>query len=431
MNTTQTTPIAFPRIARHRRLASGVALCLASAVGFSAPSDEPPVAEPAAPAIIQPSLTITGEYWRNLDGGQRTGALWNVLADLTLEVDLARLGGPADSALVAQILGNKNQHDDRSFADYTGATNPVSGIHAGDAWRVFNLHYRQSWADGAYTLKLGQLAIDDDFMGSEYSGFFANSSFGAMPSQVATPLAARHEDSGAYPIYAVAAPGLLVQSRLSDAWSWQTGLYYGGPGIDEKDNHGFDWADGAGLVAFTEASWSGKLAGKPTTVRLGGAYHSGHFDDLESLADGDDEATARGSYSFYVVHDLTLASRAEDKPLLGAFWRAGLSPQSDRAVVSSYADAGLNWFGPIPGREADVAGVAVACTHFGRDFRRASGGEAPAGTETTLELTYRAQLTSWWAVQADAQWLFDPARNTDSSARETATVVGLRTELAF
>jgi porin len=185
------------------------------------------------------------------------------------------------------------------------------------------------------------------------------------------------------------------------------------------------------LVVFTEAAWTGQLASLPNTVRLGGAYHSARFDDFESLADGRDDATTRGLYSFYVVHDITLASRAEDKPLLGAFWRAGVSPQSDRAVVSTYADAGLNWFGPIPGRDDDIAGLAVACTHFGREFRRASGDEAPAGTETALELTYRAQLTPWWALQADAQWLFEPARDADSGRRETATVVGLRTEFAF
>ena len=35
------------------------------------------------------------------------------------------------------------------------------------------------------------------------------------------------------------------------------------------------------------------------------------------------------------------------------------------------------------------------------------------------------------ALQADAQWLFEPARDADSGRRETATVVGLRTEFAF
>ena len=35
------------------------------------------------------------------------------------------------------------------------------------------------------------------------------------------------------------------------------------------------------------------------------------------------------------------------------------------------------------------------------------------------------------ALQADAQWLFEPARDAGSGRRETATVVGLRTEFAF
>lgn len=380
------------------------------------------VAETATP-IVQPSLTVTGEYWDNASGGLATGSRWNSLADLAVDIDLARLGGPAGSSLTAQLLWIENQHTAPDFADLTGAANPVSGLNAADAWRLFNLFYRQSWADDRFALKLGQLALDDDFMGSDFAGLFAFSAFGAMPSQVATPHGAASGGGGAYPIYAVAAPGVHFSARLDDRFALQLGAYHGGPGADEHGNHGTDWISGSGqgLVLFYEGAYAFSLAGRPSTLRAGGALHSGRFDDLDALATGADADEVRGLYSFYLIQDLVLAARDAEHPTLGAFWRAGLSPRQDRSVVHRYADAGLNWFAPLPGRDADIAGLAVSYTEYGDAYRR---------LDPALELTYRAQLTEHLALQAILQRLFNPLAADDGS-RHPASVLGLRAELAF
>lgn len=406
--------------------------CLAWLVAFAA--SRLVSAEPTADSIMEPpikmSLTATGELWQNVAGGAQTGAWWNTLLDFGIECDLARFGGPADSLLFVQAHAVKNRDAAGCFADATGALNPVSSTMANDHVRVFNLYYRQSWRGDAFALKLGQLAVDDDFMGSDFAGLFANSAFGAMPSQVGTTLASECGYTSAFPIYAVASPGIWLRLRPSESFSWQTGVYYGGPGPDTKDNYGFSWngISHSDALVFSEIAWSYSAVGHDATLRLGSSYHSGHFENHGAIQAGRAETTARGLYSFYAIHDLVLATDAAGQPKLGLFGRAGLSPQHDRSVVTAYADAGFNWFAPFPGRADDIAGAAVSWTRFGRAFRSIGG---TAATETTVELTYKAQFTRRFAVQADAQFLFNPAPNATSGRRETATVLGLRTQFSF
>jgi porin len=402
-----------------------------TALATQSAAPEPVAAEvEPAPSPVAFALTATGELWHNASGGLATGSRWNSLADLSVEFDLARLGGPVGSSFTAQLFWIENQYTTADFADLTGAANPVSGINAADSWRLFNLFYRQSWANDRFALKLGQLAIDDDFMGSDFAGLFAHSALGAMPSQVATPHGAATGGGSAYPIYAVAAPGVHFSATVNDKFALQLGAYHGGPGPDERSNHGTDWDDGSGqgLVLFYEGAYSFDLAGRPSTLRVGGAVHTGRFDDFKALATDADAPEVRGLSSFYLVHDIVLAARDAEHPLLGAFWRAGLSPQLDRSAVARYADAGLNWFAPLPGRADDIAGLAVSYTEYGDAYRRLD--PALAAAETALELTYRAQLTERLALQAIVQRHVNPLAADDGS-RHAATVLGLRAEVSF
>jgi len=123
-----------------------------------------------------------------------------------------------------------------------------------------------------------------------------------------------------------------------------------------------------------------------------------------------------------------LAARDAEHPALGAFWRVGLSPQQDRSAVHRYADAGFNWFGPIPVRPDDTLGLAISYTEYGGDYRRLN--PALAAAETALELTYRAQVTDHLALQGIVQRHFNPLA-ADDGARHSATVLGLRAEVAF
>jgi porin len=440
----RTTSLVIRQVSPARSI-QAAALVLAGAAATAATADaatnEPPDTLTGSWSLrakieergVTPFAVWTTEVWGNVAGGLQRHGWWNSLLDFGVELDTAKLGWWEGGSFMAQAHWVQNSRNDVCFDGFSGGFNPVSSVMAGDHLRIFNLHYRHAWRDEAVVLKLGQLAADDDFMGSDYSALFLNSAFGAMPSQVGTPLATSCGSPPAFPIFSVAAPGVFLRVQPVEPFYTQLGLYYGRPGFDERGNHGFDWASQspAELGLFWESGFSYKIAQHPATARLGLSYHTGPLDDFSGSTSGEPPATRQNVPNFYLVHDFELLADGEGKTKLGLFVRGGVTPEPDRSMVAAYADAGLNWFAPWPGRVHDVAGLALSCTGFGDDFRRSSVSEGAAATETTLELTYKAQATRWMALQADAQFLFNPSTNPESGQRETAVVVGMGAEINF
>ena len=95
-----------------------------------------------------------------------------------------------------------------------------------------------------------------------------------------------------------------------------------------------------------------------------------------------------------------------------------------------YTGGGVDLAGVIPGRAKDEVGFGVASAHNGSEFvdQQRKTGQRVDRAEVTLELAYRAPITSWLNIQPDLQYVFNP--NTDP--RVPNALVGLiRIELAF
>lgn len=373
---------------------------------------------------VAPFASLTSEAWVNAGGGLKTGAWWNHLLDFGVNLDGEKLAGVPGSSFFAEAHWVKNRGDDACFADYTGASSPVSGITAADHFRVYNLYYRQSFSQEKYVFKVGQLAADDDFMLSDYTCLFANSTLGAMPSQVDMP---------SFPIFPVAAPGLFAAYTPSERWYVQSGMYYGHPGNDVEGNAGFDWMNEGDLAValFYEGGLHYHIADRPATFRLGGTYFGGDYAEFASIGHGHGGGIDNGIFSFYAIHDSVILRWDNGEPLLAAFVRGGVKPRLDQSLVAAYVDGGVNWFGPIPCRPKDVTGVAYACTMFGRDYRASTGPDGVAASESTLAFAYKVHVNDWFSLQADVQLLFNPAVNPISRTREMAQVFGLRGKITF
>jgi porin len=124
------------------------------------------------------------------------------------------------------------------------------------------------------------------------------------------------------------------------------------------------------------------------------------------------------------------------------FARAMGAP-GDRNLVNFYADAGLAYKGPF-GRADDETGIAFgyarvsdAARGLDTDIALFTGQFQPVRSgEAVLELTYRIQLTGWWQLQPDFQYIFNPAggvANPTAGGRRIgdAAVLGLRTAVTF
>ena len=98
--------------------------------------------------------------------------------------------------------------------------------------------------------------------------------------------------------------------------------------------------------------------------------------------------------------------------------------------VGFYAGAGAVYTGLLRSRPDDQLGLGVAAAFAGHEFQDASkeAGIDADGAEVAIELTYRAQLTPWLAVQPDLQYIVNPS--FDPSV-DDALALGARFEVSF
>lgn len=114
----------------------------------------------------------------------------------------------------------------------------------------------------------------------------------------------------------------------------------------------------------------------------------------------------------------------DDNDLQGlvVFGQFGISP-SNRNDMSRYVGGGLHYRGPIPKRDLDRAGIAVASGSFAS---RLGDVTSQIGSETAIEAFYRVQVTPWFYLQPDVQFIMNP-----NGCYANSVAVGLRTVIMF
>ena len=102
----------------------------------------------------------------------------------------------------------------------------------------------------------------------------------------------------------------------------------------------------------------------------------------------------------------------------------------DPAVVrfGKYLGVGMVAASPFHGRSGDELGLAVAIARNGNPYLRQQAPSAPASrAESSVELSYLAQVNGWLAVQPDVQYVIHPG--TDRTT-PNALVFTVRFELS-
>jgi porin len=401
-------------------------------------------------------VTYIGEVLGNLSGGTRRGAIYEGRLEMAFQVDLARAIGWSGATFRASAY---QIHGRGLSANNLGNNLLVaSGIEAVAATRLHDLSLTQELLGGALQIRAGQFAADDGFAVSAGAANFINSTFG-WPGLFATDL-----PSGG-PAYPLATPGIQIQARPSDQFTFAAAVFNGdpvgpGPGNPQdrdRSSTQFRVNDDAFLIA--EITYLRNLEpearGLPGTYKLGMWYHSGRFADQRfdsagrSLADPASSGVAgqhRGNFAVYVTMDQMLwRPQIGGDQGIGAFLRIAGSP-GDRNLVNFYIDGGVTWKGLIPGRDDDVLALGVgyarisrAARGLDRDTAAFTGQESPVRNyEAVLELTYIAQVTPWLTVQPDFQLIIHPGANaaiTGADGRPTtianAAILGLRSTVRF
>lgn len=361
---------------------------------------------------IEPWAEYTTGFWSNLDGGFDTGVRYEGFARWGFDADLGPLSGSSIWADTSFHIDWISYHGGQPSVDLVGAfpIDSVSGWEAEEFVRFYEMYLEQELFDGALLIDVGQLVADNDFFVAHTASNFLNASFGNFVS--------------VGPVYPVAAPGVYARIRPGDGWVVRAGAYTADPGDDESSNFGFDWkiSSDAGATLYGEVAMQRRPLGLPGTYTVGAIGDTSEFLDFES------GGTADGAYVLHAMIDQALVLDANGQPRLAGFVRAAFAPQDDRVRARYHVDGGLVLFGPLPGRERDVLGVACSFLDFANDYVRSqrAAGQRVSRHETVLELTYRAQVTGWLTVQPDLQVLLDP-----HFSRSDAVVLGFDAVITF
>jgi len=195
---------------------------------------------------------------------------------------------------------------------------------------------------------------------------------------------------------------------------------------DRPSRTTIDLSEDEGVLSVFEASYE-----KNGTKVVGGYWaYSGDFDHLTQTDGQGMPLQQDGNDGFYFLAEQKVFSEAADPDQgLSIFARYGTA-EDDVNQFKSYLGLGAVYTGLIPGRDEDQLGFAIASAENGSPYKRAlaAGGSFTESRETNLELTYRAQVTPWLALQPNVQYVINPG--TDPTL-DDAVVVGLRAEIGL
>ena len=376
----------------------------------------------ARPVIL--TFSYTGELVQNAGGGARRGTTFAGAAGGELTLLLRRLVGWHGARLFVFALGTHGGAPSDLVGDVQGVSNleapPPGAVRLEEAWLQQNLlDNRLSWLVGRYDL-------NTEFYRLQSGALFINSSFGIGPEFA-------HSGVAGPSIFPNTAVGTRVAFKPSPNVVWRAAVLDGVP-VDRPGDGTRVFASGDGALLVGEVA----LLARPDTVgvprqrrfgigrgrarpyggklAIGAWYYTARFSDLVDTLPNGASVQHRGSGGVYLIGDLTVRS-------LTAFAQLGLG---DGRVnqIGGYLGGGFTFTAPFSSRAQDALGLAVAAARNGSHYERAqtAAGGTAAG-ETSVELTYLAQLGSWLTVQPDVQYVIHPG---GTRATRNAVVPGLR-----
>lgn len=402
----------------------------------------------------------TSEVLGNVTGGARQGFAYDGLTEMVLQLDTQRAFGWHGGTFNASALWI---HGENLSAHNLLALQTASGIEADRALRLWELWYQQKFGgEGQYDVKLGQQSLDQEFMVSQNALLFVNTMFG-------WPMLTSADLPGGGPAYPLSAPGIRLRAHPRNAWTFLAGAFSGSPadkdaGDPQQQNPSgtsFPWN---GTLVFAEAQYAYPSLGTTVSVNqaepLARTYKFGMWYDSKRFADQALDTTGlslanpagtgiprrhRGNWGLYAVMDRIIwQDPGEADRTLNIFFRPMGTPLGGRNLIDFSLNAGIALHEPFPHRDDDTFGLGMGYARVSgraaaldRDTELFTGAFTPMRSgETFVEATYQYQVTPWWQLQPDFQYVFNPGAgiaNPNMPMRRVRdeAVVGLRTTILF
>ncbi|MCE9633421.1 MAG: carbohydrate porin [Methylophilales bacterium] len=376
---------------------------------------------------IDIGLTHKSDVLSNINGGIKRGTAWEGHTEARLTLDLEKVLGLNATTIYLHYhsdLGSKFNNY------YVGSFLGVDNIEvAENTAQFYHAWIQKNFADDSISLLAGIYPIDSEFYVTETSGLFLGPSYG-MANELA------QTGKNGPPVFPLGTPAVRVKLTSPDKNFYVQGAVTNGmPG--NPNSHSGTQIKLDGSLKIVEFGWTPQsetpVAKAEEEVEVAETFHktavgfwrySSRFDDLSDI-DGNGNPVRRHSQGAYLLTEHSLYTEP-DHPAQGlsGFFRLGFASE-DIHQVDWTSSIGFRYHGLFEGRDDDIAGAAITLNHASDKYKLLNTSESH---ETDLELTYRAQIKPWLALQPSLQVIVHP--NMDKTV-DDAWVLGLRTEIEF
>ena len=339
----------------------------------------------------------------NVDGGAETGESLVYNLDVTAEYDMSHSGVEGGTLFFYGLATNAE-----GLNSHVGDAQGTSNIDNGALFRLEELWYNQEFADGKASVLVGLFDLNGEFDAIDTAGLFLNSSHG-----IGVDYAQTGENGPS--IFPSTSLALRLDYAVNDRLTLRTAILDAVP--NDPDNpkaHKLSFDEGALIAVEGDYADADNLR-----LAAGMWWYTSDFDRI-LVADGGPDSD---NFGFYGIADYALSDRTS------AFARLGRA-NDEINQIAWYLGAGIVTTGLIPQRPDDALGLAVAIAENGSPFKDAAAlALSPVDDrEIAVELTYRAGIYDWLAVQPDLQYVLDPGMDP---SLDDAFVANLRVEIGW
>lgn len=329
-------------------------------------------------------------------GGIKHGAVWMGNSEAKIDVDLEKLTGWSGTTAHFHVHG---QHGSKFNRDYVGSFIGVDNIeHTVNTVQVDHAWLEKNFSGDSFSILAGLYTIDSEFYVTETTGLFFQPPYG--PGNELS-------QSGQFgpPIFPTGALGLrLKYTSPSKSFYVQGALTDGVPGDPDnlRGTH-IKLGNGDGTLAIVELGYTPQKVEPQSAVpaneedeeaeffdktAIGFWRYSARIDDLIDV-DSLGNPKRRPSQGVYILAERTLMTeKGHPSQGLAGFFRFGTASE-DIHQADWTSSIGLRYHGLFPGRDDDIAGIAITVNHTGDKYKRLNNADS---NQTTLEGTYSAQI---------------------------------------
>lgn len=383
------------------------------------------------------------DMMRNLRGGLGRGGANMRHLDLKMRADLEKLWGWKGATAYIHAI------DDRGTglnARHLGSLMGVSNIEVKVPTALFfHAWVQKTFLEEQWSLLAGLYPIDAEFSVLDSAGVLLHPAYGASADLALTrgPSIFNHSAFGLRakwqsPLRTWYAMGALLDGIAGDpARPKGTHVHFGrGDGsfviaeagwMPIEMGHVFEPTGPADMLQAPALGAHEKYEGF-SKYAIGAWRYSNRVDD-QFDTDAAGEPKKRLSWGGYLLAERTLfALGPEAGRYLTGFARYAFT-DGDSTPIRDQLNLGVSLRGLLEGRSDDVLALAWTQARLAAKFRAAQWRDAGVATtrdESAVELTYRALVKPWLAIQPNLQWIRHPGGRADAA---NATIAGVRLEV--